>query len=62
MQKKPPIKMDSQESDCPYLTNNDRPQFSLLDVELRLLLGVWRDWIHLLHQRGISRPGYWTQV
>lgn len=56
------IKRDSQKSDYPYLTDDDRPQFSLLDVELGLLLGVWRDWITLLHQRGVSRPGYWTQV
>lgn len=56
-----PIKIDSWVS----WTNNNRlagPSFCLLDVELRILLCIWRDRIHLLHQCGVSWPGYWTNV
>lgn len=38
-----------------------RPR-SLPDVELRLLLSVWRGRIDLLHQCGVSRPGYRAQM
>lgn len=32
------------------------------DVELCVLFCIWPGWSHLLHQCGLSRSGYWTQV